>query len=457
MRLIAALAITCAVSLSAMPSAPPSVPDPGAPGPYAVGHTSFLLEDASRTATIITPGGPVLAARPIPVHVFYPADEEDVSSTPEAIYPLDMIYRATDPAFLTSSSEWEAEGIDGAYQEPPPSADGPFPVVMFSPGFGIGAWGNLNIGTRLASHGFVVVILYHYGDRVFSHEAARDHVNLASLNRPLDVSFVLTTLLARNDTPGDLLWNLIEPDQIAASGHSLGGYSAMALAGGDDLVCDRGPGNAPPETCVPVGPDPRIQAIATLDGSTQLLWFDELARIDVPTLVIGRDWSLVGGTTSGYSWQARLHSASQGHPAYRVDVSGIIHTSFTNLCEALPILLAHGLITQASYDRLLPIRCGTALSTTETHRISTQYMVAFLKTVLAGEPGYQRFLTPGYALTREPWAEFFVTERRSPNAFDDEPDLFWYFPHQSGDELMRAEKDPLELQPVPYFGGLGPA
>jgi len=57
----------------------------------------------------------------------------------------------------------------------------------------------------------------------------------------------------------------------------------------------------------------------------------------------------------------------------------------------------------------------------------------------------------------EPWAEFFVTERPSPESIDGEPDLFWFFPHKSGNELMRAEKDPLELQPVLYFGGLGPA
>lgn len=457
MRLILAATVALAVSLSAAPSGQPGAFDPGAPGPYPVGHTSFVLEDTSRDATIMTAGGPITAPRPIPVHVFYPADEGDVASAPEAVYPLDMIYKPTDPVYLTLSSEWEAEGLDGAYQDPLPSADGPFPVVMFSPGWGLGAWDNLYVGTRLASHGFVVVILYHYGDRVFSHEGARYHVNLSSLHRPLDVSFVLTALLARNATPGDPFWNLMAPDQVAASGHSLGGYTAMALAGGDDSVCDLGLPNPPPETCVPAWPDTRIAAIVTLDGSAQLLWFDELARIDVPTLAMSRDWFVSSSGVLRATHAARLHSASQGHPAYRVDISGVVHTTFaSSSCQATPILFAHGLISETAYNNRLLSRCGTDLAPAEAHRIITQYMVAFLETALAGEPGYQRYLTPGYALNQEPWVGFFVTEKRSPQSIDDEPGLFSFFPYQSGSEQMRAEKDPATWQQIPYYGGLGP-
>jgi hypothetical protein len=44
------------------------------------------------------------------------------------------------------------------------------------------------------------------------------------------------------------------------------------------------------------------------------------------------------------------------------------------------------------------------------HGLVNQYTAAFLKTNLAREPGYQNMLTPGWALTREPYIEFFVTE-----------------------------------------------
>ena len=87
------------------------------------------------------------------------------------------------------------------------------------------------------------------------------------------------------------------------------------------------------------------------------------------------------------------------------------------------------------------LRISPALG--EAHRLTTKYMIAFLKTNLSGEPGYQNVLTPGYALTREPAVEFFVTEKRSPaSIFDDWPPDFIYFMHQPGSEQARARKDP---------------
>jgi dienelactone hydrolase len=457
---LGAVLLTSLPLLAAGPrSADPS--HPGEVGPYAVGHLSFVIEDPSRNAIFNTFPGPVpvTIARPIPVHVFYPVDAATITpATPEAVYPLDMIYRATHPQFQTTSSEWEAQGLDRAYQGPAGSGDGPFPLVMFSPGWGAAAWSAIFVGTRLASHGFVVAILYHYGDRGWSYEPPRDHLGVASLNRPLDVSFALTHLLARNGTGGDALFNLIDPGRVAASGWSLGGYAAMALAAGDDSVCDKVlgqfPEDPPPSTCVPVLPDPRIRAIAPLDGSTQLLWFHELERISVPTLGIGQEWSAIEAQDPAMTtWQARLHLASQGKPAYRVDVTGVRHVTFSNMCQAMPILLAHSMISPAAYPAALAARCGAPLPIGEAHRIMTQYLVAFLKANLANEAGYQSFLTPGYALTSEPAVEFFVTERANGRPKEaDWPDTFYYFAHQPGSVKVQGEKNPKGVLPVPHLG-----
>jgi hypothetical protein len=77
--------------------------------------------------------------------------------------------------------------------------------------------------------------------------------------------------------------------------------------------------------------------------------------------------------------------------------------------------------------------------------IANKYAVAFLKTVLAREPGYQDMLTPGWALKRESLVEFFVTEKRNPNAVTAEyggGEYYLYFPHQPGSEQASAKKDP---------------
>ncbi len=432
-----------ALSVSVGSIGPPKVPDPGEMGPYEVGFTSFLLTDASR------------GDRPIPVYLWYPVDPMDITSaSPEAVYPLDPVNNVVPPSF---SSEWEGYGFDPAYQEPPPSSDAPFPLVVFSPGWGAHAFAHVYVGTRLASHGIAVAVVYHWGDAWWPWEPF-DHLAVASMNRPRDISFMLTDLLARNVNPGNLIYGLINPNQVAASGWSLGGYAAMTLAGGDDSVCDKffemGFTDTPVSTCVPSTPDPRIAAIVTLDGSTQVLYFDEMARIAVPTMGIGQEWStLYMYSGPGFaSWQARLHSASQGHPCYRVDLAEAFHSSFCNICQIAYILYDKGIIDEATRDGMAGFGCGAPIPTPLAYQLTTKYMIAFLKTNLAGEPGYQPILTPGYALN-EPYIEFFVTEKRNPNSIDEDwPDHFWYQAHQPGSAHAKAAKDPDQAMPIPHMG-----
>jgi dienelactone hydrolase len=445
-RRIAALACLVVGIMVGMGTRVVAAPDPGQRGPYEVGFTSYLLTDSSR------PGdGSVYAHRPIPVSVWYPVDPQRISpSSPKAMYPLDPLYETW---MLSSSTDWERYGVDAAYQEAPPSASRPFPLVMFSPGWGGPAWVHTSVGTRLASHGFVVAVLYHFGDAWWPWEQFH-HIALASWNRPRDVSFALTSLLARNTSAGDLLQGLIRPDQVAASGWSLGGYAAMTLAGGDDNVCDfflddpLGMGPPPPETCTPSPTDARIKAIVPLDGSNQLLMFKELTRVAVPSLGMGEEWTMLGD-----SWQARQHAAFSSRPGYRADVFNTIHQSFCDLCEAVPALYDQG-YWPADWglpSDILDGMCAPFTPSTEVHRLVGQYMVAFLKTYLAGERGYQSILTPGWAQVREPLIEFFVTEKRNPNAIDEEwPADFVYFMHQPGSEQARGPKNPAVVRVVPH-------
>ena len=89
--------------------------------------------------------------------------------------------------------------------------------LVFSPGWGGPAWFHTSVGPRLASHGFVVAVIYHFGDQAWAWEPPYDHLAIAYWNRPRDMSFVLTELLNRNQTSGDLLHGLLMPDKIAAS------------------------------------------------------------------------------------------------------------------------------------------------------------------------------------------------------------------------------------------------
>jgi len=417
----------------------------GQMGPYAIGFTSFVLTDAARPTPASYTGG-----RPIPVYLWYPVDPEAVNdSTPRAEYPLDMLNM---PDLMSSSEEWEAMGYDPAYQEAAPSAKGPFPVVLVSHGWTPPAWMHTGIGTRLASHGFVVAVPYHAGDPLwFGWEPPADHYAWVMWNRPRDLSFVLTNLLQRNGADGDLLHGLIDPSHVAASGWSAGGYAAMALAGGDDTVWDYGltdaysvyDGPIPEDVPhTPSPPDPRIKAIVTLDGANQELRFEELARVEVPALGLGEEWNSLSDPNMP-GWQARAHAAYSGHPNYRVDISGTNHMSFSDFCNGLNVMALKGLApVWGSVQEVSASFCEGVIPPVVGRTLITRYMLAFLKTQLLGETGYQRMLTPGWALTRETGVEFFETEKRSPASIDAQwPGFFIYFPHQPGSEQFRAEKN----------------
>jgi len=352
-----------------------------------------------------------------------------------------------------SSTDFEAYGIDPAYQDVVASKDGPFPLVIFSPGFHADSLFFVHIGTRLASHGFVVAVPTNYDDRVDGSwqpvfYPTSDALQIGSYTeRTRDVVYLMDQLIADSNQSGNLLYGVIQPDQIAVSGHSLGGLAALALAAGDDRACDWtmgvDPNTVTPESCVSILPDPRIKAVVSIDGTSYALRYAELARIKIPSMVMGQEWNALDSVKQNLeTLVARPHAAIQGHPNYRVDVAYASHNMFTSICEYMHVLYDKGIIDEASRDALLQVDCPQEpVSQAEIENLTTQYMIAFLKTVLVGENGYKEMLTTDYALENEPFIEFFETEEGNPGSLD-EDGYFSYFMHQPGTERATALKDP---------------
>jgi hypothetical protein len=100
----------------------------------------------------------------------------------------------------------------------------------------------------------------------------------------------------------------------------------------------------------------------------------------------------------------------------------------------------------------LQVYCTNWIPSADAHRTVTEYMIAFLKTHLMGETGYQQILTPGWALTQEQYIEFFVTEKRNAQSIDEDwPADFVYFMHQPGSAQARGPKDPATKLPVRHL------
>jgi len=429
--------------------------DPAQPGRYAVGHTSYLTVDKDANN------------RPEFFSVWYPVDPREIdASTPPAEYLTDP-YTGTENIPATFSTDWQKLGYDPAYEGPTPSRDGPFPLVMFSPGWTDDYWCHIFIGTRLASHGYVVAVLEHWADGQWPW-SLNDDIWTVMFNRPRDVSFAITQLLAKSGTPGELLFRTVDPERITASGHSIGGYATFALTGGDNLVCDAlwpvvyGQATLPypPNTCVPTRPDDRIKSMITLDGSSQTMRFTELVRISIPSLIMGEtvnnseslgDMIIPGGGAAMRDWIARPHAAINRLDSYRVDVNGTNHYSYTDYCDAGQVWFNLGWISSAyltAWETSWP--CASTgldpvtISSADEHEVVTKYMIAFLDLHLGGGDKNKQLdqwiLTPEYALYHTPSVQFFNSEK-CPAALPDQS-YFTYRSYQLSSECDVAQKDP---------------
>ncbi|MGO9295000.1 MAG: alpha/beta hydrolase family protein [Streptosporangiaceae bacterium] len=184
-------AVTGSSSAAPHPSATarPAGPVIGVIGHYAVGRLRLSLVDQDR----IGPAGSRLGARPLPTIVRYPA-----------IRP--------------------AAGQGG----PARPAAGPFPLVVFAPGFIQCDSVYAHLLHAWASAGYVVAAVTFPRTNCQIPPADADELDLS--NQPGDVSFVISRLLARSARASGPLAGVISPREIAVAGHSDGADTVAALA-----------------------------------------------------------------------------------------------------------------------------------------------------------------------------------------------------------------------------------
>ena len=286
---------------------------PDAPGPFGVGHAAF------------TPIDPVRGNRMLPVDVWYPTDEADFPDAPVTIYPL--------AAGIGLESQL-------AREDAPISASTGLQLVVFSHGYGGIATASVGLMETLASHGFVVISPEHSGN---SQSDNSDSFDQAAANRVPDVSFLIDTMLARSDTPGDRFFGKLDPERVGVVGHSFGGMTALGMKAG-------WAGAEPDERVAAIVP---ISAVIQADlqsdfrsGPNAGFTAEQLARIAVPTM-------LIGGTEDVDVFiennEIAFRQVINAPRAYKTDIIGANHTHFANVCDIGNLLIDLG-INQDSWE-----------------------------------------------------------------------------------------------------------
>ena len=222
------VAVCLVVALSALPACSTD-PEPVA-APPATGAVSATATGGSPSAS---PGRSPSASPSVtrtgqvpvsPVPITPPAGRAPAKTFAVGTRKLTLDRGRTRP--LPTRLWYPAVGSPGAGPaaglEP---AAGPFPVVLFSHGLTASPTDYSAMLTRWARAGFVVAAPAY----PFTSHGVPTFSPLDVLNQPADASQVLTRVLALNRRPGDPLQGRIDPERVAAAGHSAGGITTVGL------------------------------------------------------------------------------------------------------------------------------------------------------------------------------------------------------------------------------------
>jgi predicted dienelactone hydrolase len=227
-----------------------------------------------------------------------------------------------------------------------PNDTGPYPVIVFSHGAG-GSQDCCEALTRhWSTYGYVTIQPTHDDSALQRRnsgeesirfiEAIRDALKKPALweSRPQDISFVLDSLsVLEHRVPG--LVGIMDKDRIGVGGHSMGSYTAEAIAGAlIDLPGHPGSNFA----------DPRVRAVLALSpqGPGQFGLNDHsFDRISLPYLGMTGSLDSLGPKASP-AWHKIPFERSQPGDKYHVFIEGANHSSFLTARTPSPNHAAQG-------------------------------------------------------------------------------------------------------------------
>jgi len=199
-------------------------PQLAAPGSYAVGVRTLNLVHAGQVDILNfnkDTGKAPLYDRPLKVEVWYPATLAP-GQEQRVLYPSAM------PGVAPRTTGPKGFEIPGkAARDAAPVKGQRFPLVIVSHGYPGSRYFLSYLTENLASKGYVVAAIDHT-DSVFGEVRAFPST---LLNRSNDQLFVLDAIQKLAASRGSFLFDLVEANNAAIVGYSMGGYGALISAG----------------------------------------------------------------------------------------------------------------------------------------------------------------------------------------------------------------------------------
>ncbi|HSM80882.1 MAG TPA: alpha/beta hydrolase [Nodosilinea sp.] len=278
---------------------------------------------------------------------------------------------------------------------------GQAPVMVFSHGLSSRPESRHRWASHLASHGIVVVLPQHPGSD--AEQVADFQAGLTQevfeveefIDRPLDITFVLNELERLNPTEFE---GRLQLDQVGVGGHSLGGYTALAVAGAElnfphlEGVCNRRFIHLNISVLLQCQAlqlprqsytfrDPRVTSVLLINPVNSSIFGPEgLAAVTVPVLVMAGSHD---PATPAVFEQFRTFPWYTTESRSLALIEGQAHVDFSALDAGLSHLL-----------NTLP---GITLAEPEViDRYVNALGLAFVGRYVARRPDYSLYLRPGY-------------------------------------------------------------
>ena len=285
----------------------PDAPELSARGTYKIGVQTLDFINKNQIDILKSKGGvDAFYDRPLKVEVWYPAVVADGGKDIETYD--EVLGIANNPKRPLIPFTFQGRASRNA---PPQYKDGAFPLVVVSHGY-VGSRLLLTYLTEnLASKGYVVVAIDH------TESTFRDANGFQStlLNRSKDILFVINEIAERSKaTPKNFLSGLVDANNTAIIGYSMGGYGVLnvagagysakmdtffgAMSGGSKAIQARSTNNAAYKASF----DPRVKAVVAFApwGMQRGVWDAEgLAGLKIPTFFIAGSQDDISGYEDG--------------------------------------------------------------------------------------------------------------------------------------------------------------
>jgi predicted dienelactone hydrolase len=317
---------------------------------FPVGH---------RVEQLVVPSSAPGSVRPVKVHLWYPAEEQGLSASPQTEYTSALYGREL--AGLGDALGWRIQAEIAHETDAIDQRGNPFPVIVFSHGSTNDPIDYARTLERIAAEGFVVAAPYHVNNT--QDDVRLDFVNSEAVRAARPVPFPRcddglewsqTSPCARISVPTSMqervrdisyildavpAWFGDRADAARAGviGHSRGTVSALAAAGGS--------------TTWGIKPEDRVKAVMGLAiGGRNITFLVDLAKVKVPAVLVA------GGldTNSVQAVSEDAFAALKSTDKLFVAIPNATHRSFdSTYCAQLQ---SAGAIVQGDHDpSLAPI------------------------------------------------------------------------------------------------------